>query len=177
MDKANYVKDLLGLTDNDVAQIMDVPAGDLKMHVMGLEKLTMEKRLLFDLLYSYTKLAASNGNDVYARDSQPAKHKSILEQLRQNEEQQRILVQKISDAESLCNQQLTRWSLLEYLAVDQKLINEPWSKALKAALGKKSKPVFDKELYSNQIKLKTLRQERRHLEQELEVSIRNSRSA
>lgn len=169
MKKVEYVQNALGFTQNEVLKIVDIQPDELKMHEMELEKIPWEKVIILESLVTYSKLAASKSQDLYKPGSNAAKHKSIAAQLVHNEAQQKTVVTKISDRKSSYNQQLNRWSLLEYLAIDKRLANLPWAKALKSVLGKKSMPGFDNELYQNEIKLKLLKYERKLLEQELQL--------
>lgn len=168
MNKAEHCQNTLGFTLNEIAHIVEVTPADLKTHVTGIKKLPFEDVYTLDLLYRYTKWAASGVKEYYIPEAKLAKEKAIKELLRENEGQQKTLLKKISTKLRTYNQELVRASLLDSITDSSQTYENSFSTKLKGVLNKKTKPIFEKELYQNQIQLKMLKYERRVLEQDLQ---------
>jgi hypothetical protein len=89
-----------------------------------------------------------------------------------------MLISTLKQDELGEKQQLTRASLLGLLTTIKSYKEDSWTTTMGGLFAKIPKPIFNnKERYSNRIKLKTLKFERRLLEQELQAVIDKTESA
>jgi DNA-binding XRE family transcriptional regulator len=171
MNRVNYLRDALGLTQEQLATALDITTDALSMHESGLKKLSFESYRILEILYLLSKYAAENRAAFYSTTSQDAKQKCIKALLEENEAQQKVLIPQLSLAKNQENQQLTRQSLLVKLTPSDK--QDDFWKNLSTILANSSQFKFEKEHYNNQLKLRMLKYERRVLEQDLQKVIDN----
>jgi len=166
IDKIVYLQNTLGLTHDQVANILKVSAAELKRHVNGTKRLEADDFETLNWCYRYLKFAVMHNREREIPESDALQQSCIAELLSQNEQQQNQLADQIRMQQLTEKQKITRASLL-------KIFNEPhcpsgsWPQRFAEILDKMPKPAFEKELYQNQIKLKALKHERTLLERDL----------
>lgn len=172
MTKTAYLRNVLGITHKEEAHILNVSPNALSNHESEFKRLLLEAGYLLDLVYKYSKLANEDREDFHTLPKQNTKQKNILKILKDNERQQKVLFVTIALEERSQNQKLTKQALLTLINGVYNSDSDYCTK-LKSIVANVPKPQFEKELYHNHLRLKTLKYEERLLEKELQQWIAN----
>ncbi|WP_162127951.1 hypothetical protein [Flavobacterium phycosphaerae] len=170
MNKTIYLQQALGLSSKDLSLLIGVTVTDLEMAGQGKEKLPLDKKCSLELLVSLSALATKKVVPPSLPESPAGRHQQIMEAVVQNERQQNKLVPLIQAEERRQKQQSTREGLLTFLANIKSNSEDNWIEVLNELFEQTPLPQPNSDaLYSNRLKLKVLKYERRLLEQELQT--------